>query len=85
MWPAVLAVFDVSVLDLPPPEAAGEPACRACTILLDPARPGRQAIELPGELGKLCDACYDTMSRHMANGLSMPAALAAATWGAFEI
>jgi hypothetical protein len=78
-------VFDVSVLDLPPPEAAGEPACRSCTILLEPARPGREAIELPGGLGKLCDVCYQAMSRHMANGLSMPAALAVTTWGTFEV
>jgi hypothetical protein len=78
-------VFDVSLLDLSPPEAAGEPACRSCTILLDPARPGRWSVELPGNLGLVCHSCYETMGRHMSNGLTLPAALAAATWGSFEI
>jgi hypothetical protein len=74
-------MFDVSLLDRLPPEPAAEPACRACTILLEPARPGRRAIELPGELGLVCEACYETMRRQMVNGLSLPAALALATWG----
>jgi hypothetical protein len=40
---------------------------------------------LPGGLGLVCHSCYETMGRHMANGLTLPAALAAATWGTFEI
>ena len=77
-------MFDVSILDRCPPEPAGEPACRACTILLDPARPDRQPIELVGGLGEVCHACYETMRRHMSSGLTLPAALAAATWGTIE-
>ena len=78
-------MFDISMLDRCPPEAAGEPACRACTILLEPARPGRPLIELPGDLGNVCGSCYATMRRFMANGLTLPAALAVATWGAPEL
>ena len=77
-------MFDLSILDRCPPEAAGEPACRSCTILLDPARPGRHAVELPGGLGEVCQSCYETMKRHMANGYTLPMALAAATWGSAE-
>lgn len=74
-------MFDISLLDRCPPEPAAEPACRACTILLDPLRPERQAIVLPGGLGKVCGSCHDAMRRHMATGLTLAAALAIATWG----
>ena len=74
-------MFDVSILDRCPPEPAAEPACRACTILLEPLRPGRSPVELPGGLGQVCSSCYGTMQRHMTSGLTLPAALAAATWG----
>ena len=75
------SMFDVSLLDRCPPEPAAEPACRACTILLDPLRPGRQGIELPGSLGNVCGSCHEVMRRHMTSGLTLIAALAAATWG----
>jgi hypothetical protein len=78
-------MFDITVLDRCPPEPAAEPACRACTILLDPLRPGRRAIDLPDDLGQVCSACYDSIRRHQANGLTIGAALAAATWGTAEI
>ena len=74
-------MFDVSILERCPPEPAAEPACRACTILLEPLRPGRSPIELPGSLGQVCAACYATMRRYMSSGLTLAAALAAATWG----
>ncbi len=74
-------MFDISLMDRPPPEAAGEPACRSCTILLDPARPGRWAIHLPHSLGMVCESCYGTMKRFMSQGYTLPAALAACTWG----
>lgn len=74
-------MFDVSLLDRCPPEPAAEPACRACTILLDPLRPGRRPIRLPGGLGEVCQACYDVIQRHMASGFTLAAAVAAATWG----
>lgn len=77
-------MFDYSLLDRCPPEPAAEPACRACTILLTPLRPGRDAIELPGNLGAVCASCYATMRRHMGSGLTLVAALAAATWGTAE-
>jgi hypothetical protein len=74
-------MLDVSILDRCPPEPAAEPACRACTILLEPLRPGRAAVELPASLGQVCESCYSTMRRHMTSGLTVAAALAAATWG----
>ena len=74
-------MFDVSILERCPPEPAAEPACRACTILLDPLRPGRYSVELPGSLGAVCQSCHTTMRRHMSSGLTLAAALAAATWG----
>ena len=74
-------MFDVSILERCPPEPAAEPACRACTILLEPLRPGRSPVDLPGGLGQVCSACYATMQRHMTSGLTLAAALAAATWG----
>ena len=74
-------MFDVSILDRCPPEPAAEPACRACTILLEPLRPGRSPVELPGGLGQVCSACHATMQRYMTSGLTLAAALAAATWG----
>ena len=74
-------MFDLSLLDRCPPEAAGEPACRACTILLEPARPGRPPIQLPHNLGLVCRSCHETMGRLMAQGMTLVAALAAATWG----
>jgi hypothetical protein len=74
-------MFDVSILDRCPPEPAAEPACRSCTILLEPLRPGHARVELPGGLGLVCESCYATMKRHMTAGLTLPAALAAATWG----
>jgi hypothetical protein len=78
-------LFDVSLLDRCPPEPAAEPACRSCTILLDPIRPGREPVSLPGGLGDVCEACYETIERHLENGLTLPAALACATWGAADI
>lgn len=79
MW--LTRMFDYSLLDRCPPEPAAEPACRACTILLDPARPEREPVELPGNLGQVCPCCFESMSRHMTAGLSLAAALAIATWG----
>jgi hypothetical protein len=78
-------MFDLSVLDRCPPEPAAEPACRACTILLDPLRPGREAIELPNDLGLICGSCYEVMRRHMCNGMTLSVALAAATWGTADL
>ena len=78
-------MFDLSVLDRCPPEPAAEPACRACTILLDPLRPGREAIDLPGDLGLVCGSCYDVMQRHMMSGMTLPVALAVATWGTADL
>jgi hypothetical protein len=77
-------MFDLSLLERCPPEPAAEPACRSCTILLDPLRPGREAIVLSGDLGQVCGSCYEVMRRHMSQGLTLPAALAAATWGTAE-
>jgi hypothetical protein len=74
-------MLDVSILDRCPPEPAAEPACRACTILLEPLRPGRTAVDLPASLGQVCESCHATMRRHMTSGLTIAAALAAATWG----
>ena len=34
--------------------------------------------------GDLCASCHDVMRRHMTNGLTLVAALAAATWGTAE-
>ena len=80
-----MPIADSVLLERCPPEPAGEPACRACTILLEPTRPGRPPVVLAGNLGLVCRSCYETMSRHMTRGLTLAAALAAATWGTDDL